>query len=141
MEKRIHLYVSRKHPALWLAGLLMLASVVARIAVFSQVEGVEIWWQMVWPSAAVILFLLMAYGGGEEMLHRTAIPVWMLGICEMWQLYFVLAGRPLLFVLGCIGILFFCDENCHLANSKIYATIAKKWKGTALWRRSGNGKI
>ena len=37
MEKRIHLYVSRKHPALWLTGLLMLASVVARIAVFSQV--------------------------------------------------------------------------------------------------------
>ena len=38
MEKRIHLYVSRKHPALWLTGLLMLASVVARIVVFSQVQ-------------------------------------------------------------------------------------------------------
>ena len=43
MEKRIHLYVSKKHPALWLTGLLMLASVVARIAVFSQIEDISIW--------------------------------------------------------------------------------------------------
>ena len=47
MEKRIHLYVSKKHPALWLTGLLMLASVVARIAIFSQLEGVGIWRQTV----------------------------------------------------------------------------------------------
>ena len=110
MEKRIHLYVSRKHPALWLTGLLMLASVVARIAVFSQIEDISIWRQIVWPSVAVILFVLMAFLTGEEMLYRTAVPVWMLGICEMWQLYFVLAGRTLLFVLGCIGILFFCGS-------------------------------
>ena len=80
MEKRIHLYVSKKHPALWLTGLLMLASVVARIAIFSQLEGVGIWRQIVWPSVAVILFVLMAFLIGEEMLYRTAIPAWMLGI-------------------------------------------------------------
>ena len=110
MEKRIHLYVSKKHPALWLTGLLMLASVVARIAIFSQVEGGGIWRQIVWPLVAVILFVLMAFFDGEEMLYRTAVPVWMLGICTAWQLYCVLAGRPLLFVLGCIGILFFCGS-------------------------------
>ena len=93
MEKRIHLYVSKKHPALWLTGLLMLASVVARIAQFSQVEDAYVWRQIVWPSVAVILFVLMAFLNGEEMLYRTAVPVWMLGICEMWQLYFVLSGR------------------------------------------------
>ena len=110
MEKRIHLYVSKKHPALWLTGLLMLASVVARIAIFYQLEGVGIWRQIVWPLVAVILFVLMAFFDGEEMLYRTAVPVWMLGICTAWQLYCVLAGRPLLFVLGCIGILFFCGS-------------------------------
>ena len=110
MEKRIHLYVRRKHPALWLAGLLMLASVAARIAIFTQVEGVGVWRQIVWPSAAVVLFVLMAFLSGEEMLYRTAIPVWMLGICAMWQLYFVLGGRPLLFVMSSIGILFFCGS-------------------------------
>jgi len=64
----------------------------------------------VWPAVAVILFVLMAFFAGEEMLYRTAVPVWMLGICEMWQLYFVLGDRPLLFVLACIGILFFCGS-------------------------------
>ena len=110
MEKRIHLYVSRKHPALWLTALLMLASVIARIAVFSQVENVGVWRQIVWPTVAVILFVLMAFLNGEEMLYRTAVPVWMLGICTAWQLYFVLAGRPLLLVLSFIGILFFCGS-------------------------------
>ena len=110
MEKRIHLYVSKKHPALWLTGLLMLASVVARIAQCSQVEGVCVWRQIVWPSAAVILFVLMAFLNGEEMLYRTAVPVWMLGICTAWQLYCVLAGRPLLLTLSFIGILFFCGS-------------------------------
>ena len=110
MEKRSHLYVSRKHPCLWLAGLLMLLSVVARITVFSQVEGAHVWRQIVWPAVAVILFVIMDFLNGEEMLYRTAVPVWMLGICEMWQLYFVLGGRPLLFVIACIGILFFCGS-------------------------------
>lgn len=110
MEKRIHLYVSRKHPALWLTGLLMLASVVTRIIIFSQVEGVGLWRQIVWPSVAVVLLVLTAFLAGEEMLYRTAIPVWMLGICEMWQLYFVLGDRPLLLVMSCIGILFFCGS-------------------------------
>ena len=110
MEKRIHLYVSKKHPALWLTGLLMLASVVARIAIFSQVEGVGIWRQIVWPSVAVILFVLMAFLNGEEMLYRTDVPVWMLGICTAWQLYCVLVGRPLLLALSYIGILFSCGS-------------------------------
>lgn len=114
MEKRIHLYVSRKHPALWLAGLLMLASVVARIAVFSQVEGVGVWRQIVWPSAAVLLFVFMAFLTGEELLYRTAIPVWMLGISTVWQLHFWLAGGPLWFILACICVAFFCGSYASI---------------------------
>ena len=118
MEKRIHLYVSKKHPALWLTGLLMLASVVARIAIFSQLEGVGIWRQIVWPSVAVILFVLMAFLIGEEMLYRTAVPVWMLGICAAWQLYFVFAGKPLVLILSYIGILFFCGSYTSILAGK-----------------------
>ena len=59
MEKRIHLYVSKKHPALWLTGLLMLASVVARIIVFTQLEDAHVWRQIVWPAVAVMLFVLI----------------------------------------------------------------------------------
>ena len=109
MEKRLHLYVSRKHPALWLTGLLMLLAIAARIAAYAQAENVGVWRQILLPALAVILFLLMAFLTGEEMLYRTAIPVWMLGICQAWQMYFVLAGRPL-FVLVCICILFFCGS-------------------------------
>jgi len=92
----------------------MLVSVIARIAVFSQVENVGVWRQIVWPAVAVILFVLMAFFDGEEMLYRTAVPVWMLGICTAWQLYFVLADRPLLFVLSCIGVLFFCGSHTSI---------------------------
>jgi len=47
MEKRIHLYVNKRHPALWIAELLLLASVAAGIAVFSRVENVGLWRQIV----------------------------------------------------------------------------------------------
>ena len=110
MEKRIHLYVSKKHPALWLTALLMLASVVARIAVFSQMEGVGVWRQIVWPALAVVLFVLMAFIAGEEMLYRTTVPVWLLGICFGWQLYYVLAGKIFWHILVCICIAFFCGS-------------------------------
>ena len=108
MEKRIPLYVSRKHPALWLTGLLLLASVVARVVVFSQVEGVGLWRQILWPSAAVILFVLTAFLAGEEMLYKTAVPIWMLGICAAWQLYDFLSAEMWVYLPVCICILFFC---------------------------------
>ena len=110
MEKRIHLYVSRKHPAMWLAGALMLASVAARIVVFSQMENIHIWRQILWPGAAGILLVLIVFLSGGEMLHRTAVPVWMMGICAAWQLCLALPGRYLLLALSFIGLLFFCGS-------------------------------
>lgn len=108
MEKRIHLYVSRKHPALWLTALLMLASIVARIAVFAPAEGV--WRQIVWPAVAVILFVLIAFFTGKEMLYKTAVPIWMLGLCSMWQLHGMLRQTPLMYGMVCTCILFFCGS-------------------------------
>ena len=110
MEKRIHLYVSRKHPAMWLTGLLILASIAARIAVYSQIENVGVWRQIVCPVGAMVLFVVMAFLDGKEMLYRTAVPVWMLGICTVWQLYYVFADRLLWYVLACICIFFFCGS-------------------------------
>ena len=106
MKKRVHLYVSRKHPALWLACLLLIASVVARIALFSQMESVGVWRQILWPAVAATIFVLMAFLAGEELLFRTAIPVWMLGLCGAWQLYFVLSGWQ--FALGCVVLAVLC---------------------------------
>ena len=59
MEKRKHLYADRKHPAVWLAGLFLLASAVIRIIVFSGMDGVGVWRQIIWPVFAVVLFALI----------------------------------------------------------------------------------
>lgn len=108
MEKRIHLYVSKKNVALWLMALCMLASATARIVVFSQVEGVGVWRQIVWPAIATVLFALFAILTGEERLYKTAIPIWVLGGCSAWQLYYLLSETPLVYIMVCICILLTC---------------------------------
>ncbi len=108
MEKRIPLYVSKRNPALWLTVLCMLASVVARIAVFSQTEGICVWRQIVWPVLGIVLFCLFLVLAGEEMLYRSAVAVWLLGACCTWQIYHLTDGSVMLFVLMCVCIGFFC---------------------------------
>jgi len=81
--KKGHLYVNRKHPALWLMGLCMAAS--AGAAVFLSCgkgfAGADIWFEVVLPSVAAVLFALIAVCSGDEMLYRTTVPVWLAGIC------------------------------------------------------------
>lgn len=118
MEKRIHLYVSKKNAALWLMALCMLASVTARIVTFSQVEGVSVWRQIVWPVFATVLFALIAILSGKEMLYKTAIPIWMLGGCTVWRLYYLLSDTPLVYTLVCICILFFCMSYTSIIDGR-----------------------
>jgi len=63
MEKRIHLYVSRKNVLTWLMALCMVASAVARIA-FPGLKGsgdtLYVWSQIVLPIAATTLYALIA---------------------------------------------------------------------------------
>ena len=83
MERRIHLYVSRKNALTWVMALCMVCSVVARIA-FSGVKGtgdtLQVWSQIVLPVAASVLYMLIAIVNGKEMFYKTAIPVWMMAI-------------------------------------------------------------
>ena len=122
MEKQKTLFVSPKNPALWLSALLLLASVVTRIVVLSPREDVRLWSQVVWPTVCVVLFILMVFFGGREMLHRTAVPVWLLGICQGWQMSLLMPENVLLFALSCIGILFFCSSYTSVISGK-----HKKW--------------
>lgn len=80
MEKRVHFYVSRKNPLTWLMALCMISSAVARIVIFSGMEGVGAWSQIVLPVAAALLYMLIALLNGKEMFYKTAIPVWMVAI-------------------------------------------------------------
>ena len=85
MEKRVHFYVSRKNPLTWLMALCMISSAVARIVIFSGMEGVGAWSQIVLPATAGLLYMLIALLNGKEMFYKTAIPVWMVSIyCGLW---------------------------------------------------------
>ena len=77
MEKRIHLYVSRKHPCLWLMVLCMAASIALRVVCYNG----GMWFGTILPITAAAVFVLIAVICGNEMLYRTAIPVWLMGLC------------------------------------------------------------
>lgn len=80
MEKRVHLYVSRKNVLTWLMALCMVGSAVARIAILSGIEGTGTWSQIVLPIAATLLYVCIVFACGNEMFYKTAIPAWMLAI-------------------------------------------------------------
>ena len=77
MENRISFYVSRKNVLTWLMTLCLVGSAVARVYIFSGMEGVGVWSQIVLPIAAALLYVLIALLCGSEMFYKTAIPVWM----------------------------------------------------------------
>lgn len=68
--KREHLYVERKHPLVWLSALSMLVSAVTGAVLDAPHCG---WW-----IAAIVIYLLILLLSGDEMLYRTAVPIWML---------------------------------------------------------------
>ena len=110
MEKREFYYVSRKNAMTWISAVLMLCSAVARIVLFcgkGAVPSTVMWFQILLPVAASILFILLILIAGERHFYRTAIPIWIFAICFgqlaislmaykryvflLWVLYFSLA--------------------------------------------------
>lgn len=108
MEKRIHLYVSRKNVLTWLMALCLVGSAVARIVVSSGLEGAGVWSQIILPVAATVLYVLIALLGGKEMFYKTAVPIWLLGFFYALPLKTLIPGHPFMIVMCCVCILFFC---------------------------------
>ena len=81
--EREHLYVTRKHPCVWLMALCMAGSAVATLLAVQGTISTRlgIWCGIVLPCVAAILFALTVICAGGEMLYRTAVPVWIWGIC------------------------------------------------------------
>lgn len=75
--KREHYYVERNNLCVWLMALCMAASAVIRIM---QSNG-NLWIGAVVPITAAAGFALISIFSGDEMLYRTAVPVWLLGLC------------------------------------------------------------
>ncbi len=83
MEKKIHLYVSRKSVLTWLMALCMVGSAVARIVIpclKGSGESVDVWSQIVLPVAATLLYVLIVLVNGKEQFYKTAIPVGLMAI-------------------------------------------------------------
>ncbi|MFQ8765473.1 MAG: hypothetical protein ACLR8U_02310 [Oscillospiraceae bacterium] len=100
MEKRVSYYVSRKSFLVWLSALVMTASAALRIA-YSCGKGADastVWFQIVLPVAACLIFVLMILLGGEERFYRTAIPAFMLAIYYSVRVSSVLPSLSLRFV-------------------------------------------
>ena len=83
MERKNHLYVSRKNVLTWLMVLCMIGSAVTRI-VFAGMKGPgdtsPLWSQILLPVAATVLYVLITLLRGDEMFYKTSIPVWMMAI-------------------------------------------------------------
>ncbi len=111
MERRIHLYVSRKNVLTWLMALCLVGSAVARIA-FAGLKGsgesLEVWSQIVLPVAATLLYLFIALLSGKEMFYKTAIPVWMLGVYYAIQPHTVIGDQPFFLGMYYTCIVFYC---------------------------------
>lgn len=106
----------------WLMALCLVGSAVARIAipcVKGVWEALEVWSQIVLPVAATLLYVLITLISGKEMFHKTAIPVWMMGLYYALQPHAIVGGNP--FVLGMFYtcIFFFCILYTAITCGKI----------------------
>ena len=122
MEKRIHLYVSRKNVLTWLMALCLVGSAVTRIA-FAGLKGsgssLEVWSQIVLPVAATLLYVLIALVNGKEMFYKTAIPVWMMGIYYAILPHRILGGNTFVLAMYCTCILFYCLVYTAITSGRI----------------------
>ena len=118
MEKRIHLYVSRKNVLTWLMALCMVGSAVARVVIFSGMEGVGVWSQIVLPVAATVLFALIAVICGQEMFYKTAIPVFMMAIYSgIWVCTHL--DSIVTKCLFCVCLVFFCVLYTEITSGRL----------------------
>lgn len=81
MEKRMSYYVSRKNVCTWLAALCMIGSAIIRIAFCGKgAETKTVWFQIVLPVAACLIYVLILLLDGKDHFFRTSVPVFMLAI-------------------------------------------------------------
>ncbi len=122
MEKRIHLYVSRKNALTWLMALCLVGSAVARI-VITGVKGIgytgEVWSQILLPVAATLLYVLIVLVNGKEQFYKTAIPVWMMGLYYAIVPHAIIGSNPFVLGMYVTCIVFYCVMYTAIADGRI----------------------
>jgi len=102
MERRNNYYVSRKNALTWISAALMLASAMARIAVYwgrGPVSAAVMWFQILLPVAASILFVLNILLDGERHFYRTAVPIWIFALCFAQLATVLFVSKRIIFLL------------------------------------------
>ena len=119
MEKRVHFYVSRKNVLTWLMALCLVGSAVARI-VFACLKGsgeqLNMWSQILLPTAATLLYVLIVLLNGREHFYRTAIPAWMMVIYYAIIPHQFIGNNRMFLALYCI-VLILCGAMYYVISS------------------------
>lgn len=107
MKNNVHFYVEPKNGFVLLMTLLLSASAVSRVLLFSMnaIPG-NVWWRVVLPVAATALYILIALCQGREQFYKTAIPVWLLALFAAIWVKESLGSRALVWLLW-ISLFFF----------------------------------
>lgn len=100
MKRRVSYYVSRKNVFTWLAALILTASAVLRIAYPCEkgAGAATVWFQIVLPVAACLIYVLILLCSGEERFYRTAIPTFLLAIYYGIKISMSALPVPIVFV-------------------------------------------
>ena len=110
------MYVSRKNVLTWLMALCLIGSAVARIIIFSGLEGAGVWSQIVLPVAAAVLYVLIVLINGQELFYKTSIPVWMMAIYSgLWVSDAANVPSKMIAWMFWICLIFFCVIYTELA--------------------------
>ena len=123
MERKKHLFVSRKNALAWLMALCLVGSAVARIVV-TGVKGIgytqDVWSQIVLPVAATLLYVLITLINGKEMFYKTAIPVWLMGLYFAIRPHAFISTNPFITAMFYTCIVFFCLLYTAITSGRMY---------------------
>ena len=120
MERRISLYVSRKNILTWLCTLCLLASATVRIVLAcTGVTQPGFWKELVLPTAATLLYILILLVWSKEMFYKTALPVWLMAVYYAVRPGMILSLGTFTYSLFCVALLFFCISYTAITAGRI----------------------
>ena len=118
MDRKRHLYVSRKNVLTWLMALCLIGSAVARI-VIACMKGTDdqmnVWSQIVLPVAASVLYVLIVLLDGKERFYKSAIPVWLIALYSGIWISGHVSGRMMVWLFW-IALVFFCTMYMEITS-------------------------
>lgn len=130
-----HYYISRKNPFLWAAAVILAASIAMRI-IFPPAGN--IWVGILLPCAATVLLALIAICSGDTMLFRTAVPVWILGVCfalriGSWKSWLGGLAIALTYTIPFFGVPFVALAWIGCLTTLVWAMALRAERAELLW--------